>query len=282
MDTRRIVVAAVTTGLLLASCAEEQATSPGSSGDGQQQSCATNDLPLFEPGTLTVATDDPAFPPWFEGPRRDYNGGYEGDLAAEVADRLGLPLEWVTEPFNKSYAPGQKDYDFDINQISITPERDQVVDFSDGYFNNNQGILALEGTPITDATTVEDLKGYQLGTQVGTTSLNFINTVIQPEAGTKTFDTTNDAKSALDAGQIDALVTDLVTTVYLRDFEIKGSVVVGQYPTDEQFGMLFEQGNPLGECVNKALSEIKGDGTLKKLQEKWLQDYLSVPTVTDS
>ena len=273
---RRILVGLTVVGVLLAGCGEEETNQP--TAGGSPGSCKTEDLPVLEPGTLTVATDRPAYPPWFEGSPEDYTG-FEGDLASEVAERLGLEIKWVEEPFNKSYAPGQKDFDFDVNQISITPEREEVVDFSDGYFNNNQGILALEDSEVADATSIADLKDAQLGAQVGTTSLDFINTVIQPESDPKVFDTTNDVKSALESGQIDGLVTDLVTTVYLRDFEIKGTEVIGQYPTDEQFGMLFEEGNPLRTCVNEVLAEIKKDGTLDKLQEKWLEDYLSVPTL---
>ena len=275
---RRILVGILALGVLLSACGEEETNEPG--GGNGQTSCKTDELPVLEPGTLTVATDRPAYPPWFEGSPENYSG-YEGDLANEVADRLGLDIKWVVEPFNKSYAPGDKDFDFDVNQISITPEREEVVDFSDGYFDNNQGILALEDSPIADADSIEDLKDAQLGAQVGTTSLDFINTVIEPNSEAKVYDTTNDVKSALESGQLDALVTDLVTTVYLRDFEIKGTEVIGQFETNEQFGMLFEEGNPLVECVNEVLAEIKQDGTLDKLQKKWLKDYLSVPTLED-
>jgi polar amino acid transport system substrate-binding protein len=185
----------------------------------------------------------------------------------------------VVEPFNKSYAPGSKDYDFDINEITITPERERAVDFSDPYFDDAQGVLTLKSSPFADATTISDLKDAKFGAQVGTTSLDFINETIQPNEDPKIYDTTNDAKSALESGQIDAIVTDLVTTVYLRDFEIDNSVVVGQYPRNEQFGMLFEQGNPLVGCVNRVLAQMKQDGTLQNLKEKYLQRYLSVPTL---
>ena len=225
---------------------------------------------------LTVATDDPAFPPWFQGSSKHYTG-FEGDLATAIAKDLGLSIKWVVEPFNKSYAPGAKDYDFDINEISVTPQREKAVDFSNSYFDDSQGVLALKGTPITKAKTIDDLKPYVLGTQVGTTSLDFISSVIQPDKAPKIFDTTNDVKSALESGQIDALVTDVVTTVFLRDFEIDNSLVVGQYPTHEPFGILFEQGNPLRLCVNEVLGDMKQDGTLESLQKKWLQQYLGVP-----
>ena len=278
---RRALVILVLLGLSLAACAEENSGSDGDASGGDSTTaeggCDLASPPLFEEGVLTVATDRPAFPPWFEGSPKNYSG-FEGEVASEIAERMGLPIVWVVEPFNKSYAPGAKDYDFDINQITATPEREEAVDFSDPYFVDNQGLLALKDSPITDATTVEELKGYQLGAQVGTTSLAFINETIQPEADAKVFDTTNDVKSALESGQIDALITDVVTTVYLRDFEIDGSEVVGQFETGEPFGMLFEQGNPLVDCVNQVLAEMESDGTLQSLQDEWLQDYLGVPT----
>ena len=265
--------------LVVAGCGGSSAGGGGSAeGGGSAKSCDLKDPPLFEEGKLTVATDKPAYPPWFKGDPQDYSG-YEGDVASEIARRMDLPIEWVVEPFNKSYAPGAKDYDFDINQITITKERERVVDFSEGYFDNTQGVLAKKDSPISDAQSISDLKDAKLGAQVGTTSLDFINETIQPDAETKIYDTTNDAKSALESGQIDAIVTDLVTTVYLRDFEIDGSEVVGQYPRNEEFGMLFEQGDPLVGCVDKVLGEMKSDGTLKELQQKHLQQYLDVPTL---
>ena len=279
---RRILLAFLIFGLFLGACAEDSSdpTAAGSQDDGDseaaEESCDVKNPPLFEDGVLTVATDRPAYPPWFEGSPKNYSG-YEGEVANEIADRMGLDITWVVEPFNKSYAPGAKSYDFDINQITITPERAEAVDFSDGYFQNNQGLLAPEGEPITDATTLEDLKDYNLGAQVGTTSLAFINTEIQPTNQVQVFDTTNDLKSALGSGQIDGFFTDVVTTVYLRDFEIKGSEVVGQSAGDEEFGLLFEKGNPLVDCINQVLGEMEADGTLQGLQDEWLQDYLGVP-----
>ena len=275
---RKLVAVLAALLVLAVACGEASDDSAGES--GAQGGCELSDPPTLEGGTLTVATDRPAYPPWFEGSPKDYSG-FEGDLAAAIAQRMDLAIKWVVEPFNKSYAPGAKNYDFDINQISITPERAQAVDFSDGYFNNNQGFLAAEGSDIGGATSLGDLEGAQLGAQVGTTSLAFINERIQPESDPKVFDTTNDVKSALESGQIDALVTDVVTTVYLRDFEIKGTEVIGQYPTEEPFGMVFEKESPLVDCVNQVLEELKGDGTLDGLQEKWLQDYLGVPELSD-
>jgi polar amino acid transport system substrate-binding protein len=278
-----LVATAIGTSLLLAGCgggAGSGGGSGGGSGSGEAASCDLENPPLFQDGTLTVATDKPAYPPWFEGDPEDYSG-YEGEVASEIASRMDLDIEWVVVPFNQSYAPGAKDFDFDINQITITEERDQAVDFSEGYFDNAQGILTLQDSPAADAESVDDLKDVQLGAQVGTTSLDFINETIQPEQEVAVFDTTNDVKSALDGGRIDAFATDLVTTVYLRDVEIEGSEVIGKYPRNEQFGMVFEEGSPLVGCVNEVLGEMKSDGTLKDLQEEFLQQYLDVPTLKD-
>ena len=137
----------------------------------------------------------------------------------------------------------------------------------------------MKDSPAADAKSLSDLKDFTIGAQVGTTALDFVNETVKPTEDPKVYDSTNDAKSALESGQIDVFVTDLVTTVYLRDFEIDGSTVIGKYPRNEQSGMLFEQGNQLVGCVNEVLGEMKDDGTLKKLQKKHLQQYLDVPTL---
>jgi polar amino acid transport system substrate-binding protein len=278
---RTVLIGFLVASLLLVGCGAQQGSGGSAQGgSGSEQSCDIQNPPLLEEGVLTVATDKPAYPPWFEGNEENYSG-FEGEVANEVAKRMDVPIEWVVEPFNRSYAPGAKDYDFDINQITITPERERAVDFSDGYFENSQGVLALKGSPAAEVQTLSDLKDVQLGAQVGTTGLDFLNETVKPDAEPKVYDTTNDAKSALESGQIDAFVTDLVTTVYLRDFEIKNTEVVGQYPRNEQFGMLFEQGNPLVGCVNQVLGKMKEDGTLRQLEEEYLQQYLSVPTLKE-
>ena len=272
MRERVILIGLLFAVLLLAGCGGPSAESDSA------DSCDMDNPPLFEKGGLTVATDKPAYPPWFKGDPKNYSG-YEGDVASEIAKRMDLPIKWTVEPFNKSYAPGAKDFDFDINQITITPEREQAVDFSNGYFDNAQGVLVMKDSPAASAKSVSALKDLTIGAQVGTTGLDFVNETVRPTEDPKVYDSTNDAKSALESGQIDAFVTDLVTTVYLRDFEIEGSTVIGKYPRNEQFGMLFEQGNPLVDCVNQALGEMKSDGTLKELEQKHLQQYLDVPAL---
>ena len=273
MRQRIILIGLLLVALLLAGCGGQSAEESGST-----DRCNMEDPPLYADGVLTVATDRPAYPPWFKGSPKNYSG-YEGDVANEIAKRLDLPIKWVVEPFNKSYAPGAKDFDFDINEITITPKRKQAVEFSQGYFDNAQGILVMKDNPAADAKSVSDLKDLTIGAQVGTTALDFINETVTPTQAPKVYDTTNDAKSALESGQIDVFVTDLVTTVYLRDFEIDGSTVIGKYPRNEQFGILLEQNNELVGCVNEALTSMKEDGTLEELKKKHLQQYLSVPTL---
>jgi polar amino acid transport system substrate-binding protein len=269
---RFILIGLLFAVLLLAGCGgpSEEA--------GSTDKCELSNPPLYEKGVLTVATDKPAYPPWFKGNPKNYSG-YEGDVASEIAERMDLPIKWTVEPFNKSYAPGAKDFDFDINEITITPEREKVVDFSNGYFDNAQGVLVMKDSPAASAQSVSDLKDMTIGAQVGTTGLDFVNETIEPTTDPKVYDSTNDAKSALESGQIDVFVTDLLTTFYLRDVEIDGSTVIGKYPRNEQFGMLFEEGNPLVGCVNEVLGEMKSDGTLEELQKKHLQQYLDVPTL---
>jgi polar amino acid transport system substrate-binding protein len=275
---RKKLLLVIALGLLLAACGEE--TPEPAAGGGGGQDCDVANPPVMKEGTLTVGLEFPGFAPWFGKPLES-NKGFEGALTAEIAERMGgLEVKYVNEPFNKSYAPGPKDYDFSIQEITITPQREKAVDFSEPYFDNNQAVLALQDSPVAEVGTLDELAGYQLGAQVGTTALEFINSVVQPDDQVKIFDSTNDGKSALESGQIDAFVTDVVTTVYLRDFEIDNSVVVGQYPEEEHFGMLFETGNPLRLCVNEVLAEIKDDGTLDQLQQRWLKSYLKVPSLS--
>ena len=198
-----------------ACAAETTSTTPGDGGTTSFQgtgtpvsTCAADELELITPGTLTIATDNPAFPPWVIDNKPENGKGYEPALAYEIADRLGFDagdVTWIVVPFNNSYAPGPKDFDFDINNVSITPEREEVVDFSDGYYDMTQALLVLKGSPLEDATTMAEVKDGSYGAQIGTTSLTFINTVIQPTTDPSVYETTNDAKAALRNGDIDGL-----------------------------------------------------------------------------
>ena len=190
-------------------------------------------------------------------------------MAYAVAKQLGFDqssVKWIKVPFNTSYAPGPKDFDFDINQISITPARAKVVDFSDGYYAAAQAMIALKGSPVASATSLADLKQYKLGAQTGTTSLTAIRDDIQPDSEPVVFENTNDAKQALLNDQVDAIVADLPTAFYITAAEIPAATIVGQFQQQsgqpEQFGMLFQKGNPLAGCVNQALANMTSDGTL--------------------
>ncbi len=238
--------------------------------------CARDNLTVLTPGTLTIGTDTPAYEPYFVDDDPSNGKGFESAVAYAVADKLGFApneVTWVTVPFNKSYAPGAKDFDFDINQISITPKRQKAVDFSDGYYTVNQAVVALKSSPVAGATTLAELQGARLGAQVGTTSLDFINDVVQPAEKPYVYNDTNDAKSALNNRQIDAIVVDLPTAYYITAVEIPKAKIVGQFQPQadgEQFGLLFAKGNPLVTCVNKAIDALRASGELQAIQDQWL------------
>ncbi len=242
-------------------------------------SCAIPDLNLKTPGKLTIATDSPAYPPWFVDDDPTNGKGFESAVAYALADEMGFAkgdVTWVKVPFNNSYKPGAKKFDFDINQIAITPERSAVVDFSNSYYSASQGVIALKGTPGAAATSLDDLKGLRLGAQTGTTSLTAIRDVIQPTSEPLVFSDTNAAKQALQNDQVDAIVADLPTAFYITEFEIPKSAVVGQIQSSpdapEEFGLLFEKGNALKECVDFYIDGLAADGTLAQLEKDWLPD----------
>ncbi|WP_114423907.1 ABC transporter substrate-binding protein [Nocardioides houyundeii] len=237
-----------------------------------------------KPGTLTIATDSPAYEPWFTDNDPTTGEGFESAVAYEVAKRLGFDADavtWVTVPFNTSYKPGPKEFDFDINQISVTPERAERVDFSSGYYSAAQAVIALEENAAAQATSLEDLKGLRLGAQTGTTSLTAIRDQIQPDAEISVFEDTNAAKQAMMNDQVDAIVADLPSAFYITAAEIPQASITGQFQPDsedqETFGLLFEKGSELVGCVDAALAEMDTDGTLAQLQQAWLSDTVGVP-----
>lgn len=301
LPARRLLapLAVVTASVLLAACAPQDSASEATSASSASTAassaaasaaasasasasaaavdeCSAENLTLLTPGTLTIGTDSPAYEPYFSDDDPTNGKGFESAVAYAVADKLGFTptdVTWVTVPFNKSYAPGAKDFDFDINQISITPKREKAVDFSDGYYTVNQAVVALKSSPIANATSVADLQGAKLGAQVGTTSLDFITDVVKPAEQPYVYNDTNDAKSALNNRQIDGIVVDLPTAYYITAVEIPKAKIVGQFQPQadgEQFGLLFAKGNPLVTCVDKALGELKDSGELQAIQDRWL------------
>jgi polar amino acid transport system substrate-binding protein len=271
----------------LAACGSSAA--PGSSGgtaaSGGTTTCtnAAIQSELYAKGALTVATDKPVYPPWFENNTPSDGKGYESAVAYAIAKQLGFrpaQVHWAYEPFGDSYAPGPKKFDFDVNEISYTPQRATAVTFSASYYDVQQALVALKGTPIVTRHSPAELKSYVFGDQIGTTSLAFIASRIQPAHQPKVFQTLNVVKEALQTHQIAALVTDTPTAQYIASSEIPHSVMVAQFPsTGEHYGLLFTKGNPLVTCVNKAIATLKANGTLAALQKQYLKIYLSVPTI---
>ena len=287
-----ITAAAAVAAAGLAACGSTTSGSSGSSASagsagtaGSAASCSNASIQkdLFARGALTVATDKPAYPPWFESNNPANGKGYESAVTYAIAKQLGFKpsqVHWTYEPFNASYAPGPKKFDFDINEISYTPQRATAVTFSSSYYQDNQALVALKGTPIIAHHTPAELKKYVYGDQIGTTSLSFISTQIQPTAQTRVFSTLNDVKSALQTHQIAALVADTPTAQFISSSEIPHSVTLGQFSSGSgHFGLLFHLGDPLVTCVNKALSTLRSNGTLASLQKKWLQAFLTIPTI---
>lgn len=270
-------------GLIVAACGGDD-TGAGD-GDGDV-SCAKEDLALVQPGVLTIATGEPAFPPWIIDDDPTNQQGFEGAAAYAVAEQLGFgadEVEWVRTGFDEAIAPGEKSFDFNLQQYTITEQRDEVVDFSVPYYTTNQALVAYADSPIAGATSIEELRDAKLGAQIGTTSLAYIEEVIQPTEQAAVYDTNVDAKSALDAQQVDGLVFDLPTAYFITAVEIPEATIVGAFEVSEEqadnFGFLMAEGSDLKPCVDQALEELRADGTLDSLAEQWLQTESEIPTI---
>jgi polar amino acid transport system substrate-binding protein len=267
-------------------------TSTGAAG----ASCDKADLALVKDGTLTIGTDNPAFPPWFGGtpPKGSTwkisdpasGQGFESAVAYAVAEKLGFDkgdVRWVVVPFDQSFKPGSKTFDFDINQISFTPQRAKSVDFSDSYYNVNQALVGVKGTPIASVKTRADLEGYKLGVQIGTTSYDYVVKKIKPSKQPAVYNSSSDVNSGLKAKQIDGIVVDLPTAFFITGAEqVPNSVVVGQFPTEktpEHFGLALAKDSRLTPCADKALASLRSDGTLADLQREWLSNKVSAPVL---
>ena len=289
---RRIIVAAAATTLIgsaVAACGSTSSSSTASSGGSSPASSASTcsytgiQNQLYTKGVLTVATDNPVYTPWFVSNKPSNGQGYESAVAYAIAAQMGFKksqVVWVTEPFSSSYAPGPKKFDFDINEVSYTPQRATAVTFSASYYDVQQAIVALKGTAIVTKHTPAELKNYLYGDQVGTTGLTYITNDIQPTAQPGVFDTLSEVSAALEAHRIDALITDTPTAQFMASAQLKHAVLVAQFPSvGEHYGLLFHLGNPLVNCVNKAIAALKANGTLQRLQQKYLKIYLTFPTV---
>jgi polar amino acid transport system substrate-binding protein len=301
---RAAIIPIAACALLFGSTVGVAAQSPAAPSDGAAEvpavigpECAKDALALKHPGRLTLSTDNPAYSPWWGGTAPadsewagDYSGyppsgqGYEGATAAAVAAALGFTPEetdWLANTvFENAFAPGPKPFDFHLAQISIKPERAEAVDFSDPYFDSNQAVVALKANPITMATTIAELKDFKIGAAVGTTSLTFAESVIQPTAQVSVFNDNATLVQALQNGQIDGLVADLYSGIYMKDVQLTDAVLAGKFDSSQQIdqmGMVFEKGSALTACVNEALAVIKSDGTLQSIYDQWIGGGEAVP-----
>jgi polar amino acid transport system substrate-binding protein len=254
----------------------------GSATTEQASNCAKDQLELTTPGTLTVGTDKPAFPPYFVDDDPTNGKGFESAVAYAVADELGFSkseVKWTVVPFNSSYAPGPKDFDFDINQISITDARKKAVDFSRPYYTAPQAVVAPKGSNLANATSFADFKDATVGVQIGTTSLDAVREVMQPDQEPKVFNDSNDVVTALKQGQVDAVVVDLPTAFYLTAAQVPSSKIVGQFsaPGGDSFGLLLEKDSELTPCVNQALASLESSGELKRITDRWMGAAAGAP-----
>ena len=270
-------------------------TATATSSPSVAASCAKGSLATVSDGKLTVGTDNPAYPPWFSGdpPKgsswkiSDPNSGkgFESAVAYAVAKQLGFSranVTWKYTPFAKAYAPGKKAFDLDINQISYSPARAKVVDFSNSYYDVNQAVVVLKGSKASAAHSLAALRGFKFGVQIGTTSYRAILDQIRPSSKPAVYDTNDKAVFALKTKQIDALVVDLPTAFYVTAVQVPKGTILGQLPATaggEHFGMVLQKGSPLTACVNGALAKLKANGTLKQIQATWLSKVVGAPVL---
>ncbi len=273
MRTRRALVLTAVGLLALSACAPvEDAPEPAASGaagsDAGTDGEAAGALPTLTDGVLTIGTSDPAFEPWVVDNDPTTGEGFESAVAYAVAEELGYPrddVQWVSVTFDQIIAPGAKDFDFAINQVSISDERRANLDFSSSYYDTAQAVVTLEGTSVADAGSLADLAGARIGAMVGTTSAQVAADTIAPTTPVQQFNDNDQVKQALVAGLVDAIVVDLPTALFITAAELDGGVLVGQLPTGDspdQLGLVLDKGSALTEPVTGAVDALREDGTL--------------------
>jgi polar amino acid transport system substrate-binding protein len=264
-------------------------------------SCATEDLAVKTTGTFTVGTDNPAFPPYFAEPEGDEtptepwefgdptNGrGFESAMAYALAEQLGFSADqvvWIPVTFNNAIAPGPKEFDVYLAQVSFTEERTEAVDLSEGYFFSNQALVTTADSALAEATTIAEVAGSLLGAAGNTTSLTYIQEKIQPAQEPRIYEDNTGVKTALEAGQIEGAVFDLATAFYIVNVEMENGVVVGQFSSDpgekEHFSFVLDLDSPLTDCVNEAILTMGENGELDTIAAEWLADYVDAPFITE-
>ncbi|AFN46310.1 amino acid ABC transporter substrate-binding protein [Arachnia propionica] len=280
--SRRAALFALGSTVLLGSCtiASDGKNTPNSA------SASEGALKTVTPGKLTIATGEPAYSPWVENNDPASGKGFEAAVAYAVAGKLGFAnadVVWVRSTFDAAVAPGAKDWDFNLQQFSITEERRNAVDFSSPYYTTAQAVVTLKGSPVSGATTVAELKGALLGAQTGTTSHRMLTETVAPTTAPSVFNNSQDTVQALKGGQVDAIVVDLPTALYLVASELDDGVVVGQFADTsggDQFGLVLPKGSALTAAVTGAVDALRADGTLDSLTKTWLSETVNVPVLS--
>src|SRR3954447_8776321 len=281
--------------LLLASGAAAAAAASSSAGAAPLASCATASLPLQQAGKLTIGTDNPAYPPWFDGGAPKGSSwklndpatgkGFESAVAYAVAAHLGVrrsDVVWRALGFNQSFRPGKKPFDLYVAQVSFSPARAKAVDFSSSYYDVNQAVVALKSSKFAKARTIAALRGARLGAPIGTTSYDYVVRYVKPTTKPSVYDTLNDSLSALKARQVDGVVVDLPTAFYITAAQLPGSTIVGQFPSvpgGEHFGFVLQKGSALTRCADGALAKLKRSGRLAAIQRTWLARRTNAPVL---
>jgi polar amino acid transport system substrate-binding protein len=277
--TVRFIALAAASAQALAACAPVDETDPESS------AASDGALDTLTDGVLTIGTSDPAYEPWVVGNDPSSGEGFESAVAYAVAEELGFDadqVEWVPVTFDQIIAPGAKDFDFAINQVSISPERAENLDFSSSYYDTAQAVVTVEGSPAAAATSLADLQGLRIGAMVGTTSLQVAEEAIAPTTPLQVFNDNDQVKQALTAGLVDAIVVDLPTALYITAAELDGGKVVGQLPAGDdpdQLGLVLDKGSALTQPVTDAVDALREDGTLADLEAQWLTDAAGAPVL---
>ncbi|HET7582601.1 MAG TPA: ABC transporter substrate-binding protein [Candidatus Limnocylindria bacterium] len=294
-----VLLMACTPGASVTPSLAQSTAASASASASQAAACTPETMQTKTAGTFTVGTDNPAFPPYFDPPKKSEsktdpwefgdptNGrGFESAVAFALADELGYSKDqvtWVPVPFNNAIAPGPKDFDVYLAQVSFTQERTKAVDLSEGYWFSNQALVTNAGSPLAKAKTVAEVAQAQLGAAGNTTSLTYITDKIKPAKEPRVYDDNTAAKAALEAGQVDGVLFDLATAFYIVNVEMKDGVVVGQFESDpadkEHFSFVLDLGSPLTDCVNQALTTMGENGELDSIANDWMKDYLDAPFI---
>jgi polar amino acid transport system substrate-binding protein len=286
VNRTRTLAALAVAGLALAACSPASDTATEASASASGASCDKATLETKTPGKLVIATGQPAYEPWVKDDAPESGEGFEAAVAYAAAEKLGFDpadVQWARTTFDVAIAPGAKDFDWNIQQFSITEDREKAVDFSSSYYDVNQAIVSYKGSPIADAKTRADLESAKLGAAVGSTSLDAAQGLATGEE-VAVFNDNAAAVSALKNEQIDGLVVDLPTAFYLVAAELDDGVIVGQLPategpTTDQFGILLPNNSPLTECTTQAVDKLRADGTLDTLEQTWLGSDAGAPTL---